>query len=65
MKGGRLNGAGVTDPCPNQVKERWPTVASEGANETSVRDFFFFFFSPFFSCPSVVLGSESAQWKGG
>ena len=46
-EGGRLNGEGVTDPCPNQVKERWPTVASEGANETSVR-VFFLFFSPFF-----------------
>lgn len=53
-EGGRLNGEGVTDPCPNQVKERWPTVASEGANETSVR-VFFLFFSPFFSCPSAVL----------
>ena len=63
-EGGWLNGEGVTDPCPNQVKKRWPTVASEGANETSVRDFFFLFFLSFFSCPSAVSGSESTKSKG-
>ena len=35
----------MTDPRPNLVKKRWRTVASEGANETSVRGFFSFFFS--------------------
>ena len=55
---------------PNQVKKRWPTVASEGANATPVRVFFFLFSFSFlflfllFSsvrCPSTVLGSESAK----
>ena len=41
----------MTDPCPNQVKKRWPTVASEGANETSVRDFFSLFSSFFLVRP--------------
>jgi hypothetical protein len=67
-EGGRLNREGVTDPRPNQVKKRWPTVASEGANATSVRDFrfFFSFFFSFFSlpCPSAALGSECTKSKG-
>ena len=60
----------MTDPRPNLVKKRWRTVASEGANETSVRGFFlflFFFFS-FFSFLSVHcfgLGVDQVEgWVG-
>ena len=49
---------------PNQVKKRWPTVASEGANATPVRVFFSFFFFFSFSFPSLFVCPLSVRCSG-